>query len=84
MKGGQNMAAKGKVKRIPLQKSIWCKIRYWQNLHDISDEELAVYLGCSTRTLQNYDKDPRNVTLKAIDSFLFAAELSLSDFLSAA
>lgn len=78
------MAAKCKSKRIPLQKIIWCKVRYWQNLHDISNEELAGYLGCSTRTLQNYDNDPSNVTLKTLDTFLFAAEMTLSDFLSAA
>ena len=77
-------STKNKNKRIPLQKKIWCRIRYWQNLHDISNEELAVYLGCSTRTLQNYDKDPSNVTLKTLDTFLFAADMSLTDFLSAA
>lgn len=77
-------STKNKNKRIPLQKKIWCRIRYWQNLHDISNEELAVYLGCSIRTLQNYDKDPSNVTLKTLDTFLFAADISLTDFLSAA
>ena len=78
------MASKKSPKRIPLQKMIWCKVRYWQNLHDISNEELASYLGCSTRTLLNYDNDPSNVTLKTLDTFLFAAEMSLADFLSAA
>ena len=84
MKGGSRMATRGKTKRIPLQKMIWCKVRYWQSLHDISNEELAGYLGCSTRTLQNYDNDPSSVTLKTIDTFLYAANLSLADFLSAA
>ena len=74
------MAVKGKNKRIPLQKKIWCKIRYWQNLNDISDEELAGFLGCSDRTLRNYDNNPSNVTLKTIDTFLMAADMSLEDF----
>lgn len=78
------MATRGKSKRIPLQKLIWCRIRYWQNLHDVSNEELAGYLGCSTRTLQNYDNDPSCVTLKTIDTFLFASEMSLAEFLSIA
>lgn len=78
------MAGNSKNKRIPLQKTIWCKVRYWQNLHDISDEELAGYLRCTVRTLQNYDHDPSCVTLKTIDTFLFVAEMSLTDFLSAA
>ena len=44
------MAMKNKQKHIPLQKTIWCKIRYWQLLHDWTDDELAMYLNCSTRT----------------------------------
>lgn len=78
------MTAKRKTERIPLQKTIWCKIRYWQNLHDVSDEELAGYLGCSKRTLLNYDHDPSCVTLKAVDTFLFAVEMTLTDFMTAA
>ena len=62
------MAMKTK-KHIPLQKTIWCKIRYWQLLHDLTDDELAMYLNCSTRTLQNYDHDAKNLTLKTVDTF---------------
>lgn len=68
------MAMKTK-KRIPLQKTIWCKIRYWQLLHDLTDDELAMYLNCSTRTLQNYDHDAKNLTLKTVDTFLCVNEL---------
>ena len=78
------MVTKSKKKRIPLHKVIWCKIRYWQNLNDISDEELADYLGCSERTLRNYDNNPSNVTLKTIDTFLFVTDMTLADFLSVA
>ena len=35
------MAMKTK-KRIPLQKTIWCKSRYWQLLDDLTDDELAM------------------------------------------
>ena len=77
------MAAKCKNERIPLQKLLWCKIRYWQNLHDVSNEELADFLGCSTRTLLNYDSNPSNVTLKMVDKFLYMTDMSLTDFLSA-
>ena len=31
-------------KRITLYKQIWARIRYWQNLRDVSDAELASYL----------------------------------------
>lgn len=77
------MDTRNKNKRIPLQKTIWCKIRYWQNLHDVSDEELAGYLGCSVRTLANYDNNPSCVTLQTVDTFLFAADMTLSDFMAA-
>jgi predicted transcriptional regulator len=78
------MTEKGKIKRIPLQKTIWCKVRYWQNLNDISDHELADYLGCTERTLHNYDADPSCITLKTIDRFLIIIDMSLTDFLVAA
>ena len=72
------MAMKNKQKHIPLQKTIWCKIRYWQLLHDWTDDELAMYLNCSTRTLQNYDHDA-----KMVDTFLCINDLTLDDLLAA-
>ncbi len=45
-----------KEKRISLYKKIWCKIRYWQNLKDISDSELAAYLNVGERTLHEQAK----------------------------
>ena len=77
------MAMKNKQKHIPLQKTIWCKIRYWQLLHDCTDDELAMYLNCSTRTLQNYDHDARGLTLKMVDTFLCINDLTLDDLLAA-
>ena len=77
------MAMKNKQKHIPLQKTIWCKIRYWQLLHDWTDDELAMYLNCSTRTLQNYDHDARGLTLKMVDTFLCINDLTLDDLLAA-
>lgn len=76
------MAMKTK-KRIPLQKTIWCKIRYWQLLHDLTDDELAMYLNCSTRTLQNYDHDAKNLTLETVDTFLCVNELTLEELMTA-
>ena len=38
--------------RITLYKKIWCKIRYWQQLKDISDNELANDLDVAERTLK--------------------------------
>ena len=34
-----------KMPRITLYKKVWCKIRYWQSLKDVSDKELAKMLS---------------------------------------
>lgn len=66
-----------KEKRISTHKIIWCKIRYYQQLHDISDEELAKYLEISPRTLKTYDINAQNITLGMLDKFLYAANIDL-------
>jgi len=71
-----------KEKRISLYKKIWCKIRYWQNLKDISDSELAAYLNVGERTLHEYDKSAKNITLEKIDNFLYVNDMELADLLS--
>lgn len=59
-----------KNQRITLYKRIWCKIRYWQNLRDVTDTELASYLQVGERTLREYDKSAQHVTLEKIDNLL--------------
>lgn len=71
-----------KEKRISLYKKIWCKIRYWQNLKDISDGELAAYLNVGERTLHEYDKNAKNITLEKIDNFLYVNDMELADLLT--
>lgn len=63
--------------RIPIYKRLWCKIRYWQNLNSVSNEELGRILCVSTRTLLSYDKCAENITLKTIDSFLKMTNMDL-------
>lgn len=67
--------------RIPLYRVIWCRIRYYQRLHEISDDTLAKNLGVHIRTLREYDKSAENVTFGRLDSFLFENGLSLDDLL---
>lgn len=69
-------------KRIALYKKIWCKIRYWQSLKDVSDAELAAYLQISERTLHEYDKNAKNITLEKVDSFLYVNGMELSDLMT--
>lgn len=68
-----------KSKRIQLHKRIWCKIRYYQQLNDISDELLAQYLGVSERTMREYDRDARNLTFERVDRFLDCFDMELTD-----
>lgn len=69
-------------KRIALYKKIWCKIRYWQSLKDVSDTELAAYLQVTERTLHEYDKNAKNITLEKVDSFLYANGMEFTDLMS--
>lgn len=71
-----------KEKRVALYKKIWCKIRYWQSLKDVSDSELANYLQVGERTLHEYDKNAKNITLEKIDNFLYVNNMELSDLFS--
>ena len=71
-----------KEKRIALYKKLWCKIRYWQNLRDVTDTELAAVLQVSERTLHEYDKNAKNITLEKVDSFLYMNGMELADLMT--
>ncbi len=69
-------------KTKPLYKLIWCKIQYYQRLNDLSNEELAAYIGVCERTLTEYDKNAENITLGKIENFLRSENISLEDLLT--
>lgn len=75
------MAVK-KMPRITLYRRIWCKIRYWQQLREISDAELASYLKVGERTLHQYDISAENVTLGRIDNLLYVTGMELDDLMA--
>ena len=70
------------TKRITLYKRIWCKVRYWQNLRDISDAELASYLQVGERTLHEYDKSAENITLGRVDNLLYVTGMEFNDLMA--
>ena len=70
-------------KNIPLYKKIWCKIRYFQQLNDITDDLLATYLGLSERTMREYDRDARSLTIERVDRFLDCFDMDLNDLFAA-
>lgn len=70
-----------KTKQIPFQKQIWCKIRYYQQLHDISNEKLAMIFGVNERTLREYDKLADHITLEKIDNFLSYTGVSILELI---
>ena len=57
--------------RIEIFKLLWCKIRFWQSIRDITDADLASDLGVGERTLKDYDHCAKNITLEKLDNFLF-------------
>lgn len=70
------------TKRITLYKHIWARIRYWQNLRDVSDTELASYLQVGERTLHEYDKSAENVTLGRVDNLLYVTGMDFNDLMA--
>ena len=79
-RGGDDMAKK--AQRITLYKHIWCKIRYWQSLKDVTDAELASYLQVCERTIRDYDHSARCLTLEKVDNFLTTNKMTLDELLS--
>ena len=73
---------KERNKRISLDKIIWCKIRYYQQLYEVSDNDLAARLGVCARTLANYDKDAKHLTIGNIDSFLNLTSMTLQELMN--
>ena len=71
-----------KDRRIALYKKIWCKIRYWQNISDVTDSELAAYMQVAERTLKDYDRNAKNITLEKIDNFLYMNNMELTDLMA--
>lgn len=78
--GGEKMAKKNQ--RITLYKRIWCKVRYWQSLRDITDAELASYLQVGERTLREYDKSAKHITLEKVDNLLYVTGMELNDLMT--
>ena len=68
--------------RIALHKLLWCKIRLYQQLHDLTNQDLAAFIGVSERTLLEYDKDAKNITLGKIENFLLSENLELNELLT--
>ena len=71
-----------KTQRITLHRRIWCKIRYWQQLKEVSNAELASYLQVGERTLHQYDISAENVTLGRIDNLLYVTGMDFNDLMA--
>ncbi len=73
---------KKNVTRITLYRRIWCKIRYWQQLREVSDAELASYLQVGERTLHQYDISAENVTLGRVDNLLYVTGMEFDELMA--
>lgn len=54
----------------------------WQSLKDVTDTEFATYLQVSERTLHEYNKNAKNITLEKVDCFLYMNDMELADLMS--
>lgn len=73
---------KMKPRRIPFQKQLWCHIRMYQHLHDISNESLANIMMIGERTLKEYDKKADKITLDKVDNFLSYSGISITELMN--
>lgn len=67
------------IRDAPLEKLIWAKIRFYQQVLGLSNALLADYLCICTKTLRSYDKNAENLNLAQIASFLEQTELTIND-----
>ena len=76
------MALKTSRCRHPsISKTVWGNIRKIQYMRDISDDNLALMLECSTKTLRNYDNKPECITLKTLQLFCINAEVGMAELI---
>ena len=59
-----------KTSNIPIFDRLWNSIRKWQRDTGTSNAKLTVMLGISERTLRDYDKSARTMTLEKLSNFL--------------
>ncbi len=59
-----------KTMDIPSYDRLWNSIRKWQRNTGTTTSELARMLGISERTLRDYDKSARTMTLEKLTNFL--------------
>ena len=71
-----------KEKRVSQTRVVWGKIRYYQAIYQLSEEEIAKSMSVLPRTLKDYDKDAQHLTLGQLDNFLSLYNLNLIELLS--
>ena len=71
-----------KNNRVPLYRKVWFKIRYWQNIKEVQDSELAKYLNVAVRTLRDYDANAKTISLEKVDNFLYVNNMDIEELLS--
>ncbi len=70
---------KPKVPEITVSRLVWANIRKIQYLQGMTDESLASLIGCTERTLLNWDKSPEKITLNTLQLFCTGAGVQISN-----
>ena len=61
---------------------IWGNIRRIRYLNKLTDEQIAVMLGVTVRTLSSYEKDPSKISLEKLQRFIDNTKIDFSEFTS--
>lgn len=69
------------TKESPIYDIIWSNIRRIQYLEHITDYYLAEMLCVTERTLLNYDKEPKRITLEKIQLFIDATNVTINELI---
>lgn len=75
------MAAR-KPPKPTVGRTVWANIRKVQYLLDLTDEDLALILECSDKTLRNYDRSPEKITLETVQLFCINTGTNATELVS--
>ena len=67
---------------VSFTKKIWCKIRCYQQMYEISNADLAAQLKVHERTLHDYDKSADNITIGRLENFLRENHITFDELIN--
>ena len=66
--------------RFSISKKMWFKIRYWQNMLELTDVQLASFIGVCDKTLRALDKNCGTMTIDKVENFIVVNNMTFEEF----